>query len=351
MTRLLLLAFFLASLFSPCFAQTDEDKKKIEQETLIALKKWFDNPSFSNELLDPVVIKQLLDSGRIENGFKEGLWNEYSLDTVMMGQQTEIIVGDKKVPMNFSAILQKERGNYLKGKRDGIWILYKSYDKKPPFNWNRNVVTMYINGLKEGEEIVYHGYGEEYQKPLIVRHWTNGIENGIGKTYYNNYPYNLQNIYNAINGEMWLREAYYPNGQLQIKYNDTIINGEKYQYFREFFETGQQKSTGFYLNGEIQFGTWTSFYVNEKTESVAYYVNGQLNGIYKYFHDNGQIWTERVYKDGKLIEVIANYNKKGKKNNPGTVKDGTGILYIYDPDGNLTKTIDYIDGQEKKGSR
>ncbi|HYG38313.1 MAG TPA: hypothetical protein VD908_06835 [Cytophagales bacterium] len=351
MTRQLVLTLLLASLFLSCKAQTDEDKKRIEQETLIALKKWFDNPSISNDLLDPAVIKQLQDSGRIENGFKEGLWNEYSLDTTLMGQQTELIVGDKKLPMTFSATLQKESGNYLKGKKDGVWIIYKSNDKKPPFYWDRNTATNYKNGLKEGEEIIYQGFGIEYQKPLIVRHWTNGIENGIGKIYDVNYPNNLQKVYNAINGQMWLLEAYYPSGQLQTKYNDTIIKGEKFKYFNEFFESGQLKATGFYINGESQSGIWTNYYENGKTESIANYANGKLNGSFKYFHDNRQLWTERIYKDGKLIEVLSNYNRKGKKNNPGTIKNGTGTLNIYDADGNLTEAIDYVGGQEKKGSR
>lgn len=351
MKRVILLTLILTSVFTSCHSQTEEDKIKIEQETLIALKKWFENPSISNDLLDPAIIKQLQDSGRIENDLKEGYWVHYSLDTSLMGQQTELVVGDKKLPMTLSATLQKETGNYIKGKKEGVWTLYKSNDKKPPFYWNRNTLTNYKAGLKEGEEINYQGYGIEYQKPLIVRHWKDDIENGIGKIYDYNYPYNLQKLYNAVNGQMWLIEAYYPNGQLQTKYNDTTVSGQTYKYFKEYFENGKIKATGFYLNGEQQSGTWTNYYENGKTESIANYSNGKLDGNYKYFHDNGQLWTERIYKDGDLLEVISNFSKQGIKNNPGTIKNGTGTLNIYDADGNLTETDEYVDGQEKKGNR
>lgn len=351
MKRIILLTLILTLIFSSCHSQTEEDKKKIEQETLIALKKWFENPTITNDLLDPAIIKQLQDSGRIENGLKEGYWVHYSLDTSLMGQQTELVVGDKKLPMTFSATLQKETGNYIRGKKDGVWTLYKSNNKKPPFYWNRNSVTNYKNGLKEGEEIIYQGYGIEYQKPFMVRHWKNDIENGIGEIYDYNSPYNLQKLYNAVNGQMWLIEAYYPSGQLQTKYNDTTISGQKYKYFKEYFESGKLKATGFYLNGEQPFGTWTNFYENGKIESIANYTNGKLDGNYTYFHDNGQLWTERIYKDGDLLEVISNFNKHGKKNNPGTIKNGTGTVNIYDADGKLTETNDYLNGQEKKGNR
>ncbi|MCD6069023.1 MAG: hypothetical protein K0S33_3849 [Bacteroidetes bacterium] len=351
MKKIIILTLILTSTFSSCYSQTEEDKKKIEQETLIALKKWFENPSITNDLLDPAIIKQLQDSGSIENGLKVGYWVHYSLDTSLMGQQTELIVGDKKLPMNFSATLQKETGNYIKGKKNGVWTLYKSNDKKPPFYWNRNSMINYNAGLKDGEEINYQGYGIEYQKPLIVRHWKNDIENGIGKIYDYNYPYNLQKLYNAVDGQMWLIEAYYSSGQLQTKYNDTTISRQKYKYFKEYFESGKLKATGFYLNGEQPFGTWTNYYENGKIESIANYTNGMLTGKYKYFHDNGQLWTARIYKDGNLLEVISNSNKKGKKNNPGTIKKGTGTVNIYDADGKLTKTIDYVNGQELKGNR
>jgi antitoxin component YwqK of YwqJK toxin-antitoxin module len=347
----IILTLILISVLTSSYCQTEEDKKSIEQETLIALKKWFDNPTMNNELLDPAIIKELQDSGRTVNGLKEGLWVEYSLDTLLMGQQTELFVGNKKMPMTFSATLQKETGKYLKGEKDGVWILYKSNDKKPPFYWNRNTVLNYNMGIKDGKEIIYQGYGIEYQKPFIIRHWENDIENGIGEIYDYNSPYNLQKTYNAVNGQMWLMEAYYPNGQLQIKYTDTIIKGQKLKYFKEYFESGQLKGTGFYLNGEQLFGIRMNFYENGKTESIANYADGKLNGNYKYFHDNEQLWTERIYKGGYLLEVNSNYNRKGKRNNPGTIKNGTGTVNIYDTDGKLTKTKDYVDGQEKKGSR
>ena len=48
------------------------------------------------------------------------------------------------------------------------------------------------------------------------------------------------------------------------------------------------------------------------------------------------------------MEVISNFTKDGRKNDPGTLKNGTGTLRLYDPDGKLTETVEYVDGIEKK---
>lgn len=330
-----------------CFGQTEEEK--IEKATKEALKEWFENPTFfESDGLDIKIIEQLRDSGQLINGVKEGPWIEYSVDSSLTDQQTTLVVGDKQLPMTFGPTIEKEIGKYLNGKRQGTWTKYESRDEKQPFYWNRTIVTNYKDGKKHGEEINYQGYDEEYQRPLVIRNWKNDVEHGIGKIYDLNHPYNLQQVYNAIDGQMWLLEKYYPNGQLQTKFTDTTIAGQDLKYMQSFYESGQLKQIGFYLNGEIMFGNWSSYYENGQIESVKNYEKGKLNGAYQYYHDNGQLWTERDYKDGKIWNVHANYNKKGKKKDEGTIKNGTGTLNIYDAEGKLIEIVEYVKGEKKK---
>lgn len=324
MTKTITLTIALTLTITSCFSQTEEGR--IEKATTEALKEWLEKPSIDNDLLDPKVIEQLNDSGRFENGLKEGLWIEYSLDSSLMGQTTTLVVGDnKQMSMTFEGVLQKETGTYTNGQREGIWTTYETRNEKPPFYWNRKAIIRYKDGKKHGEEINYQGYGEKNQSPFLIRHWNSGIEHGIGKIYDLNHPYNLQQVYNAIDGQMWLLEKHYPNGQLQIKFTDTTLVGQELKYQQAYYESGLLKQTGCYINGEDKFGKWTSYYENGKIESVENYENGKLNGIYKYYHDNGQLWTERTYKDGMLWDVYSNYNRNGKTQDQGTLKMEQGL--------------------------
>jgi len=344
MTKTITLILVLTLTLTSCQSQTEEEK--LEKEVVEKLKEWAENPSFSNDILDPKTIEQFQDSGRVEYDLKEGLWIEYSLDTSIMGQTTTVVVGDKQLPMTFSGILKKEIGTYVKGQREGTWTMYESRDKKPPFYWNRKVLTSYKDGKKHGEENNYQGYGEKYQRPFMVRHWENGIEHGIGKIYDINHPYKLRQVYNAIDGQMWLLEKYSPNGKLQTKLIDTTLAGQELKYMQTYYESGQSKLTGYYINRKDMFGEWTNYYKNGQTASIVNYKTGKLNGKYQYFHDNGQLWTERTYNKGKLWNVHSNFDRKGKKKDKGTIRNGAGTLKVYDTEGNLIKTVEYKNGQE-----
>ncbi len=106
-----------------------------------------------------------------------------------------------------------------------------------------------------------------------------------------------------------------------------------------------------FLSNEERSGTWKTFYENGKVESIANFARDTLNGDFKYLYDNGQLWTEEVYKHGNLMEVICNYNNKGKRNDPGTLKNGNGTVNIFDENGKLTETHYFANGQETKGNR
>ncbi len=318
------------------------EQQKLEDAAFKALKDWFKNPTLNNELLDPSIIKQLQDSGQYTNGVKEGIWVEYSLDTSLTGIQTTLVVGDKKILTTFGATLQKEKGIYFNGKRDGFWVLYKSYDKKPPFIWNKIIETNYKNGQKNGQEVLFN-----LNDTISIKSFTNGQEQGIGKIFDTNYPYKLQQVYKATNGDLWLVKTFFSSGQLQAKYADSIVSGKEYKYFQEYYENGKLKMTGFYNNKEVKCGIWTTYYENGNMEIIFNYNEGNLDGLYNYFHDNGQLWTERVYKDGKLWNVNSNYDRNGKKRDSGTIKNGTGKLNIYNTEGKLTKVYEYKDGIEK----
>ena len=130
--------------FTITSCQCQSEEEKIEKETIQALKKWFENPSVANDVLNPKIIEQFEDSGRFDNGRKEGLWIEYSVDAL---RHTSIfIVGDKQMPTTLGPTIYKEKGRYFNGKREGTWTKYVLKDEKTPFTWSRTSVINYRDG-------------------------------------------------------------------------------------------------------------------------------------------------------------------------------------------------------------
>lgn len=70
----------------------------------------------------------------------------------------------------------------------------------------------------------------------------------------------------------------------------------------------------------------------------------KYSGTAKLYHSNGQLWTEKIYKNGLLWSVLSNYDKKGNQVDKGTLIDGNGTLNIYDEEGKLYLIDTYKDG-------
>ena len=106
-----------------------------------------------------------------------------------------------------------------------------------------------------------------------------------------------------------------------------------------------------YYNGEIPFGKWKEYYDNAnriRTMEEYEFENGQKQGSDKYYHTNGQLWTERIYKEGKLWDILCNNNMEGKPLGKGSLKNGNGDLKIYNEGGKLLETLIYSKGVKVK---
>lgn len=369
MRKIIHVTFLITLTLNSCQSQTG--KGNIEETTKKALDDLFENGSNDDVPLETLLIIPQ-DSGLMKNGFKEGLWIEYSVDSALSEHKIVIVTNKGSVESDITPTLQKEIGSYINSQRIGMWTLYEEMRIKTSSFWNRLTVTNYKNGLKHGEEVRYQGFGEENQTPLIVTHWKDGIEDGIGKIYYSDSPYNLQQVYNAIDGKGRVLEGYYPNEQLSVLFTDTIISKQELRYLQSFHETGWLESTGYYTKNDELTGKWTdylengqiksiknynkgklegnyiSYYLNNKIEFIFNYKNDKLDGDYKYYHENEQLWTHRIYKNGKLWNINSNFDSNGKRKDKGTIKNGTGTMKIYDTNGTLTGLETYINGNSQQ---
>jgi len=94
-------------------------------------------------------------------------------------------------------------------------------------------------------------------------------------------------------------------------------------------------------------GVERTFYTNSFTlKSEVYILNGKKNGIYRSFHENGQIYEESNYLDGKLNGIKNTYNKNGNIESECIYIDGkeNGIYKEYRITGELWYEINFLNG-------
>jgi len=161
------------------------------------------------------------------------------------------------------------------------------------------------------------------------------------KEYYDNGNLKVSGVvkYDKKVGE-W--KSYYVSGELESVANFEYILGDGYGknrisrkvHTKEFYENGNTKQTGTYLNDK-KTGEWKTYYKsgqlekigiykngNRNDEDKTYYKNGQLKlflkfengnpiGETKLYHENGQLWILGKFKNGKKNGEWNYYTNKG----------------------------------------
>lgn len=136
-------------------------------------------------------------------------------------------------------------------------------------------------------------------------------------------------------GEMIL---YYDNGKIKAKGNYYKPNKASLFGTREIKKEGEWflydkkeqllGKTSFKDNREH--GSYVYYHKTGKIEAEGTYVNGVLVGTAKKYFTNGQLHRAVKYEKGKIYNVLSFFNKKGKKLDHGTLKEGNGTLKKYD---------------------
>ncbi|PLX04628.1 MAG: hypothetical protein C0594_08950 [Marinilabiliales bacterium] len=132
-----------------------------------------------------------------------------------------------------------------------------------------------------------------------------------------------------------------------ILLEEGIIKNRKYAgEVTWFYRSGGKKTTGFY-NDQTPYGNWVDYYEDGSKQAEYSYKNGKLDSIYTYYHPNGNIWTQREYKEGLFWNILSNKDADGNVVDPGTLKDGTGTVKIYNEDGSFNSEVNYTNGLPK----
>ena len=133
--------------------------------------------------------------------------------------------------------------------------------------------------------------------------------------------------------------------EFEVLIEEGVINNEG-KYAGEvnwYYENGTIKIKGYY-NDKTPYGNWIEYYNTGEIMANYSFINGMKEGSYYYYHINGQLWTERIYKSGLLWEIISNYDKNGNAIDHGDIVEGTGTVIVYNENGIIQTTLIYKNG-------
>ena len=102
--------------------------------------------------------------------------------------------------------------------------------------------------------------------------------------------------------------AYYPNGQQE--YAAEYFNGKLDGMSRYWSEEGLLISESEYSHGKPH-GIWKKYYVNQNIMLESHYFHGQKHGKEKWYYANGQLKSEQSFHFGEPLDAIIRWHPNG----------------------------------------
>jgi antitoxin component YwqK of YwqJK toxin-antitoxin module len=276
--------------------------------SLFSQQKVFVVDSIMNDYMESgYANKHFMPKGKYDKYEKRtGKWKDYEVD-----YENVFVLSESGVPLVKSGVyLVYGKGEFLRGNRIGEWKLYVLEDKS--FKKIHFKTVQYRDGKEEG---------------IATYHFpSSGL---AAKANYER---------GELQGEFI---QYYESGQQSVLLN-----------FSDSKRTGKQM--GYFPSGKLQ---WEKNYVEDSLDGleIHYYENGNIqwsqeyklgkeHGTYKYYHENGQVWTEKIYENDLLMEMVGSYTSSGEKLDAGTLKNGNGTVKYYKRTGEVYLIETYENG-------
>lgn len=252
--------------------------------------------------------------GILKNGKPDGYWISYYPGGIIKteGLRINYLLDSTWTFYNNSGNL-KNKINYRYGKKNGY-----SYSYSTKFSTEAYVISkeLYLNDNKEDKSFYYHENGTLAE----VVNFKKGKREGQSKKY--DEKGNLISLIDYHNNFMISRE--------KVNRSD---------------EKGQKQ------------GSWKYFYENEKLFKESYYVDNQLDGLYKEYNEKGGIILILKYEKGKIIEeskeilnqkdldVKRKFDNDGELSFQGSYKSdvAVGVHRFFDKEGKVINAKIYND--------
>ena len=136
--------------------------------------------------------------------------------------------------------------------------------------------------------------------------------------------------------------------QLKLEYfqNAGKIEG----IYKEYYYNGEIWQKVNYINN-LKEGVYKTYYISGQLYEEVNYINGKREGIYKAYHRNGQTFGECNYIDdkveGKHIQYFASGNIENESNYNNNKLNGEYKSYLDNINRQIIKKLNYVNGNEE----
>lgn len=259
--------------------------------------------------------------------------------TYILGDITLRDVDDKKethIKWTYKKLLLVVEGPYKNGKREGVFV-FSAIDSLNPMKTYRIYEQPFKNDQLNGVWKTFNLEGTL----VSTQTFENNIAKGLSTTYWIDGKKILDEVELIDGYRKYIQRTYDKNGLLAETL--TIENGKANGLHTTYYPNGKPQQQVTLVNGQPN-GLAKSWYETGVITDEVNLLNGQYDGIRLYYYPNGKLWIEQLYKEGKSWTVIANYDANGKNRNPGTLNNGNGTLILYNDDGTVRETVNYVNG-------
>ncbi len=117
------------------------------------------------------------------------------------------------------------------------------------------------------------------------------------------------------------------------------------QVTEEIYDDGSPRVVRFYdeSNGKKVLKNEKTYYKGLKVQTEGAYKDNKRDGLWIYYYDNGNKWSETEFKNGVNEGKSVTYYENGKVRYEGYYKNDvkTGKWKFYDESGKLEKEVDF----------
>ena len=126
-------------------------------------------------------------------------------------------------------------------------------------------------------------------------------------------------------------------------------NGEREGPWVSYWDNGQLSSKFDYKNGKLE-GPWIYYYEDGQLDRKGDYKNDKQEGPWVSYHDNGQLWWKGDHKNGEQEGPYVCYHDNGQLHYEGNYKNGKqeGPWVWYSDDGTVNNAFT---GTDKNGEK
>lgn len=243
--------------------------------------------------------------GLVENDLKQGLWNYYYDN----GQKEEHINFKDDQMHGVSRAWFRDgklmvEGNYSQNKKTGSWCTWDE-------NGSKVVEGEFRNDLEDGFWTWYYSDGNRKQ----LGRWIKGLKEG-----------------------KW--QGWYEGGSKQFE--TSFRAGKQDGLSQHWAINGQKTFEANFKQGEVD-GLVVHWYKNGVKEVECNYKEGEKDGVEKAWYRNGRLQFTRFCKDGRRISAKV-FKPNGEQCTRSNLKDGNGVMIIYNDDGSEKEVFTYKNG-------